>query len=257
VKKIYYFPDANDEKQFSGMGPAYSIKELSPSQKKPYWRIALDVATTHLTQYPADIERIQKMSDAEVEKMMSDPDAAWWSDPETLVFGKSYYVSKATDDVFAKLEEEPNRCPGLAANGQRPTAGTSVKIGGPWGFYQSFREAHCLGTLRVAAPPEISVMAGAQVYVPLTISHAGNKALKLQLKVEVPKGWKVTSGEGEIALPAEAISEVRVEVETPLLTAGEMKANGLQEIVVHSRVDGVSTDDIKLRVQLRSHGLPQ
>ena len=25
VKKIYYFPDANDEKQFSGMGPAYSF----------------------------------------------------------------------------------------------------------------------------------------------------------------------------------------------------------------------------------------
>src|SRR6266481_483632 len=75
VKKIYYFPDANDEKQFVGMGPAYSIKEVSPSQKKPYWRIALDAATTHLTQYPADIERIQKMSDAEVEKMMSNPDA--------------------------------------------------------------------------------------------------------------------------------------------------------------------------------------
>src|ERR1700675_1350732 len=78
VKKIYYFPDRSEEKQFSGTGPAYSIKEVSPSQKKPYWRIALDAATTHLTQYPADIERIQKMNDAEVEKMMSDPDAARW-----------------------------------------------------------------------------------------------------------------------------------------------------------------------------------
>jgi len=58
-------------------------------------------------------------------------------------------------------------------------------------------------------------MAGAQVYVPLTIAHAGNKTLKLQLKVEAPKGWKVTSGEGEIVLPAEATSEMRVEVETP------------------------------------------
>lgn len=257
VKKIYYFPDANDEKQFSGTGPAYSIKEVSPSQKKPYWRIALDAATTHLTQYPADIERIQKMSDAEVEKMMSDPNAAWWTEPETLVFGKSYYLSKATDDVFANLEGEPNRCPGLSTKVQLPSTATTVKLGGPWGFYQSFREAHCLGALRVADPPEIAVMAGAQVYVPLTIAHAGSKALKLQLNVEAPKGWKVTSGEGEVALPAEASSEMRVEVETPTLTASELKANSPQEIVVHAFVDGAPAGDIKLRVQLRSHGLPQ
>jgi len=257
VKKIYYFPDASDEKQFSGMGPGYSIKEVSPSQKKPYWRIALDAATTHLTQYPADIERIQKMSDAEAEKMMSDPDAAWWTEPETLIFGKAYYSSKATDDVFANLEGEPHRCQELSTKVQRPSAGTTVKLGGPWGYYQSFREAHCLSSLRVADPPEIAVMAGAQVYVPLTIAHASNKPLKLQLKVEAPKSWKVTSGEGEIALPAEASSEVRVEVETPKLTASELKANGPQEIVIHAIADGASAGDIKLRVQLRSHGLPQ
>ena len=257
VKKIYYWADANDDKQFSGTGPAYSIKEVSPAQKKPYWRIALDAATTHLTQYPADIERIQKMSDAEAEKMMSDPDAAWWTEPETLIFGKSYNVSKATDDVFANLEGEPNRCPVLSANLQRPSATTTVRLGGPWGFYQSFREAHCLGSLRVADPPEIAVMAGAQVYVPLTIMHANGKALKLQLKVEAPKGWKVTGGEGEFALPAEASSELRVEVETPKLTAGELKANGAQEIIVHALADGATAGEIKLRVQLRTHGLPQ
>ncbi len=197
------------------------------------------------------------MSDAEVEKMMSDPDATWWTEPETLVFGKSYYVSKTTDDVFANLEGEPNRCLELFARIQRSSVGTTVKLGGPWGYYQNFRREHCLNTLRVADPPEIAVMAGAQVYVPLTIVHAGNKALKLQLKVEAPKGWKVTSGEGEIALPAEATTEMRVEVETPMLTTGELKPNGPQEILVHAVVDGVSAGDIKLRVLLRSHGLPQ
>jgi uncharacterized membrane protein len=100
-------------------------------------------------------------------------------------------------------------------------------------------------------------MAGAQVYVPLTIAHAGNKALKLQLKVEAPKGWKVTSGEGEIVLPAEATSEMRVEVETPTLAASESNANGPQEIIVHAQADGTPAGDIKLRVLLRPHGLPQ
>jgi len=257
VKKIYYWADANDDKQFSGIGPTYSIKEVSPAQKKPYWRIALDAATTHLTQYPADIEKIQKMSDAEAEKMMNDPDAAWWTEPETLIFGKSYNVSKATDDVFANLEGEPYRCPELSAKPQRLATATTIKLGGPWGYYQSFREAHCLSSLRVADPPEIAVMAGAQVYVPLTITHANGKAFKVQLKVETPKGWKVTSGEGEIALPAEASSEIRVEVETPKLTTSELKGNGVQEIVVHTLVDGAPAGDIRLRVQLRTHGLPQ
>jgi len=257
AKKIYYWADANDDKQFSGTGPTYSIKEVSPTKKKPYWRIALDAATTHLTQYPADIERIQKMSDAEAEKMMSDPDAAWWTEPETLIFGKSYNVTKATDDVFANLEGEPNRCPELSPKVQGPSAAPTIKLGGPWGFYQSFREAHCLGSLHVANPPEIAVMAGAQVYVPLTIAHANGKAFKLQLKVEAPKGWKVSGGEGEFALPAETTTELRVEIETPILTASELKASGAQEIVVHALADGVPAGDFKMRVQLRSHGLPQ
>ncbi len=257
VKKIYYFPDANDEKQFVGTGPAYSIKEISTSQKKPYWRIALDAATTHLTQYPADIEKIQKMSDAEAEKMMNDPDAAWWTEPETLVFGKSFYVSKPTDDVFANLEGDPNPCRGLSAQILSTPMAATVRLGGPWGYYQSFLKEHCLSALRVAEPPEIAVMAGAQVYVPLTVVHAAGKAVKLRLKVEAPKGWKVLGGEGEIALPAEATSELRVEVETPALTASELKANVPQEIMVHASADGVSAGDIKLRVLLRSHGLPQ
>ena len=79
AQKIYYFSDASDSKQFVGKGPAYSLKEISPSQKKPYWRMALEAAKPHLTQFPADIERISKLNDAQLEKMMSDPNTAWWT----------------------------------------------------------------------------------------------------------------------------------------------------------------------------------
>jgi len=75
--------------------------------------------------------------------------------------------------------------------------------------------------------------------------------------VEAPKGWKVASGEGEIVLPAEATSEIRVEVETPTQTASESMPNGPQEIIVHAQADGTPAGDIKLRVLLRPHGLPQ
>src|SRR5271165_695665 len=89
AKKIYFFSDAKNDKQFGGQGPSYSIKEISPSQKKPYWRMALDAATPHLTQFPNDIERISNLNDAQLEKLMSDPTTAWWSEPMTLIFGKS------------------------------------------------------------------------------------------------------------------------------------------------------------------------
>jgi len=50
---------------------------------------------------------------------------------------------------------------------------------------------------------------------------------------------------------------MRVEVESPTLAAGESKASGPQEIIVHALADGAPAGDIKLRVLLRSHGLPQ
>src|ERR1700726_1936096 len=37
-KKIYYFPDAEREDIFKGKGPEYSVKEISKSSKKAYWR---------------------------------------------------------------------------------------------------------------------------------------------------------------------------------------------------------------------------
>src|ERR1700738_2925805 len=49
-KKIYYFADADKEDIFRGMGPAYSVKELSKSNKHAYWRIALDGYLAHETQ---------------------------------------------------------------------------------------------------------------------------------------------------------------------------------------------------------------
>ena len=74
----------------TGTGPAYSVKEISPSQKKPYWRLALDAATPHLTQFPEEIHQMTAMSDEQLNKFMDDPQHAWWTEPMTLIFGKSW-----------------------------------------------------------------------------------------------------------------------------------------------------------------------
>jgi len=256
--KLYFYPDANDEKQFMGSGPAYSVLEVSPSQQKPYWRLALDAATTHMTQYPEDIDRILKLSDAEIERMMKDPNQGWWTEPETLIFGKSVVGGKPNDDVFANVTE---RNP-LGANlgGQQirwePGQGRLV-MGGPWGFYDSFLEAHGLTNLPEAKAPEIGIKSGTQVYVPLVIRHPAGEAMQIKMQVEAPAGWKIASGQGEFALPAEDATEFRVQIDTPALSAEELKKTESQLITVRAESNGKPLGEVKLRVLLRHSALPQ
>jgi hypothetical protein len=256
-KKIYYFADAQDDKQFANQGPAYSIMEVSPSQKKPYWRLAIDAAMTHLTQYPEEIHALEKLSDAELQKRMSDPDTGWWSEPETLIFGKSYYLNKPTDDVFAKLEGKPSECPSYIPSPQ-PAGGTLVELGGPWGFYKEFRKAHCLSELPVAKVAEIAIKAGSTLSVPVLIHHDASKELEIRVSAQVPGGWKVTSGgAGNLKLPAEERTNLRVEIETPAVSAADLKATKTQTIRVQVEEAGHAAQRVELNVLLRSNALPQ
>ncbi|HKM65784.1 MAG TPA: PIG-L family deacetylase [Candidatus Acidoferrum sp.] len=256
--KIYYFPDAHDEKQFEKSGPAYSILEISPSQRKPYWRLAMTAAMTHLTQYPEDIERISKLSDAEIEKMMKDPNQTWWTEPETLVFGKSVVGGSPKDDVFANIPAGPPQRPG-GIDGVIGGASAPVKfaLSGPWGFYEKFRLAHELGLLPVAKVPEIAVKTGTPVYVPLVVCHSANEPIKITVQVEAPAGWKVTSGQGEFSLPDESTTELRVELDTPQLSQGDLKKAEPQLVTVRAELDGKPLGEVKLRVLLRASALPQ
>src|SRR5882757_4016718 len=104
-KKLYFFSDADDQKQFAGTGPAYSVKEISPSQKKPYWRLAMDAATPHLTQFPAEIHQLTAMSDEQLNKFMDDPQHMWWTEPMTLIFGKAAIRTDLKAGVFSGMDQ--------------------------------------------------------------------------------------------------------------------------------------------------------
>lgn len=257
-KKIYYFSDATDTKQFAGAGPAYSIKEVSPSQHKPYWRLALDAAKSHLTQFPGEIQQLSKMSDAQLEQLMNDPNKAWWSDPMTLIFGKSLVSGKATDDVFAHIADRlPNYFPRSAHILKTIVTTGPLQLGGPWAFYSRFRPAHGLASLPAPAIPEIGIRAGTTLSVPLVLLHDETKSSPIELKVSAPESWKVTSGAGKWLLPAESSTDLRVEIETPALGPEALKAIQPQEITVTAYDNGKALGEVKLRVQLVSGGLPQ
>src|ERR1700751_1733747 len=66
-KKLYFFSDAEDQKQFDGAGAACSVQEGSLSQKKSYWQLALEAAAPHLTQFP-QAQELQKMTDEQLKQ---------------------------------------------------------------------------------------------------------------------------------------------------------------------------------------------
>jgi hypothetical protein len=254
-KKIYYFSDANDNKQFAGSGPSYSVREISPSMHKPYWRLAFDAFTPHRTQYPGMIDAFSEMSDEQLTKAMENSDSAW-SEPLTLIYGKSVVGGKATDDVFSFPETVEAGGGKVSAASERSEA-AMLRIGGPWGFYSAFRVEHGITQIPVAKVPEIGVKAGSAIYVPLVVEHGDTKAMRVTLHVTAPEGWKVTSGAGAVELPAEASTALRVELQTPELSNEALKSQKPEEVSVGGEVNGKPIGEVRLRVLLRSSGLPQ
>ncbi len=249
-KKLYFFSDADNQKQFAGTGPAYSIREVSPSQKKPYWRLAMDAAMPHLTQFPEEIQHFSKMNDDELNKMMSDPNAGWWPEPMTLIFGKATVPTERTADVFAPARPEENHPAGTA--GSKGTSIPSAELGGPWLYYQEFRWRH--GEFPEAKMPEIGVKAGSTLSVPLVVSHSPNQ--EVEVTVTAPNGWHITNGAGRLRLPAENRTALNVEIATPEISKEQLKSAQPVEIVIGVGSKGTSSE-VRLKVLLKASALAQ
>jgi LmbE family N-acetylglucosaminyl deacetylase len=260
-KKLYFFSDADDQKQFAGTGPAYSVKQISPSQKKPYWRLAIDAATPHLTQFPAEIHQLSAMRDEQLSQFMDDPQHQWWSEPMTLIFAKAMIPSKRTAEVFEGVTSTallPSRKgDSQPAGGEANLPEATISLSGPWGFYQAFRVAHGLRELPIAKQDEIAVKAGTLVSIPLEITHPWGKTVEVKLKVTAPEAWKVIAGEGNFSLPEEWFTAVSLEIQSPSLTAEEVKKEQPREVVIGWEVNGKLAGSVKLRTLLRASALPQ
>jgi LmbE family N-acetylglucosaminyl deacetylase len=262
-KKIYFFSDASDEKQFAGKGPAYSVKEMSPSQKKPYWRIALDAAKPHLTQFPGEIHMLSKLSDEQLNAMMSDPTHMWWSEPMTLIFGRATVPTQPWEAIFPDVELRQKEPPVTIEVGGGPETvlyeaqTLSLALGDPWNFYWKFRYAHKLTNLPVARVPEIAVKEGSIVGIPLVVTRKPGAAREITVKAAVPSGWKVISGEGKFLLPDEEINYLRVEVQSPQIADNELKGRQPDSIVASGMVGSESVGEARLKVLLRASALPQ
>jgi hypothetical protein len=263
-KKLYFFSDADDQKQFAGTGPAYSVKEISPSQKKPYWRLAIDSATPHLTQFPEEIHQMTAMSDEQINKFMDDPQHSWWTEPMTLIFAKAAEPTPPWRAIFADLEPRQPEPPPRIENYSAPTItyttppSLALGIAGPWGYYEAFRSVHQMKKLPVArGGAEIGVKSGSVLTIPLMVTHKADLPREIIIKVNLPSGWKLISGEGKLRLPDEETTPLRVEAQTPDVPAKDLKNSQPESIRVEGINGNTTFGSVGLRVLLRPSALPQ
>jgi len=253
-KKLYFFSDADDQKQFAGTGPAYSVKQISPSQKKPYWRLAMDAAMPHLTQFPEDIQHFSKMSDDELNKMMSDPNAGWWPEPMTLIFGKAKGPVDRTADVFSKKDVIYDVADRPMEPDESPENNFRLRLGGAWEFYQRFYAAHRLWP-SMPKEPEIAIKQSEIAAIPLSIDRVKGSSAEIQISVTAPQGWTVTRGQGKFVLPDQPVSFLDVAIQTPAQkTESSQKA---QTVVVTAESVGKQIGRVVLLVKLKASALPQ
>ncbi len=249
AKKIYYFSDAQEQKQFANTGPQYPVTGISPARKLPYWRIALEAFEFHLTQYRTYIDSMTKIDE---QQLATKAKAGGWDDPVQLTFGKSNVGGSVTGDVFEGVTAGGI---GFAPGTERPrelAPGISVELAGPWGFYDTFRRAHGLQHLPQAAVPEIAIQSGATLLIPLLLRNNTTASKEITLSLTAPEGWATQSGSTNYTLRASDQLPVQLTIDSPKTPEGK-----LDDIVCRAESDGQTVSTIKLRVRRRSGGLPQ
>jgi LmbE family N-acetylglucosaminyl deacetylase len=248
-KKIYYFSDAQEQTAFKGSGPQLPAGGISPTRNVPYWLMSMEGFGFHLTQYRTYIETFNTLDE---QHLLAKGKQDGWSDPGDLIFGKSNVKSNPTDDVFTGITPEPIAFVPHQVTAPEIPAGLSMELSGPWGFYETFRQAHALQHLPKAVVPEIAIAAGATLEIPLLLRNRTTSSKEITLALTVPAGWTDQTGVASYTIGAGEQVPVLVTVISP-----KPEATVIDEIDCTGKADGQSVGMIKLRVKRRTGGLPQ
>jgi LmbE family N-acetylglucosaminyl deacetylase len=243
-KKLYYFSDASHTDFLEGKGPRYETTGVSPSRGVPYYKLAAEEMSFHLTQ--GDTGQLAK--DA-IEK----GDFTYFKQPVLLILGKSLVKTSVTGDILEGVGGGNSTF--TPAPGYRPAKRDelSIELGGPWSFYREFWKAHAIDHLAsLLSTPEVAIAPGERLHLPLVIRNATAEARNVQLSATTPKGWSVAAGQA--IYPVDAHSAYPVETVLASPVQGEP---AWQTIVWKAEADGKTVGSITMRVNLATGGLPQ
>ena len=250
-KKIYYFGTGTEK--FKDSGPSYSVTGISKSRHIPYWRVALESFKAHESQEKKYIDSLATLSEQDLEKQATDG----WGSAQTFVLGKSLVGGSLTGDIFENISVSPVvLAPRVLSSSPVPTQ-ISIELGGPWSFYRDFHLAHGLERLPKLDVPEIAVAAGGTLEIPIWLQNPTNATQEIKLSVTAPNGWTVNNGADLYSVRPGENDAATIEIAVPQLPASETKSKDIMEITVTGESMGRNIGAIKLRVELRSHALPQ
>lgn len=242
AKKLYYFTDATDPGFQSGKGPRYSTDDESPSKKTPYYKIAAEEMSYHLTQGDTGQMAVAAMKNG---------DYKYFREPVLLIAGKSLVQSSVTGDIFEGIAD--NSIPYSAAPGYKPEEGSkiSIELGGPWAFYKKFWQAHGLSQIGGLLPDVgVNVFPGERIQVPVLIHNDSDSEATVKITPNAPEGWTEVSGGGAYLVPAHQTVELYVKAKT---SAGNESA----KLTVKADAAGANLEPIDVVVHPDRAALPQ
>jgi LmbE family N-acetylglucosaminyl deacetylase len=243
-KKLYYFTDASNSGFQSGKGPRYSTEDESPSKQVPYYKIAAEEMSFHLTQGDTG-----QMAAAAIKK----GDYSYFRRPELLIMGKSLVQGSITGDIFEGITGKP--APFSPVPGYKPVerSGLSMELGGPWAFYRVFWQAHGLSQLSGLLPDiGVNVLPAERVQIPVLIHNDGDSDATVNLAPDVSSGWAEVSGAGAYLVPSHQSVECYVKAKTSAATRNEP-----QMLMIHADASGARIESITITVHPDRAALPQ
>ena len=197
-----------------------------------------------MTQSADYISSFKGLTPAQFEKKAAEDG---WSDDQHFVLGKSLVGGKPTDDVFANVGQ------GLSESGKGDFV---LALGGPWDFYDHFRQAHGLSQMPRIEVPEIAIEAGKTLEIPLVLQNSAKQAKEISLAVHLPSGWSLQSGTQNFSVTAGGTITATVEIAVPSLASGSADTKP-SEVSVDAMFGGQRVGSVQLRVELRKRALPQ
>jgi LmbE family N-acetylglucosaminyl deacetylase len=194
TKKLYYFSNASNPGFQSGKGPRYSTEDDSPSKKEPYYRIAAEEMSFHLTQDDTGQVAVAAMQKG---------DYSYFRQPVLLITGKSLVQSSITGDIFDGIGSD--QISFSAPPGYKPTERTGIwiELGGPWSFYREFWQKHGLTHLPgLLTEVGVNVLPGERIQIPLLINNRSDTEATVAITPRVPATWTEAKGGGAYVVPA-------------------------------------------------------
>ena len=243
-KKLYYFTDATDPGFQAGKGPRYSTEDESPSRHVPYYKIAAEEMSHHLTQGDTG-----QMATAAISK----GDYTYFRQPVLLIAGKSHVEGASTGDVLAGITEKPIAFAPSPGYKPAPRSGVSMELGGPWAFYRVFWQAHGLDHLSGLLPDNgVNVFPGERIQIPILVHNDSDSDATVTVNANPPTGWTEASGGGAYLVPARQSVEVYFKART---TSGTGKEP--QKLVLSAEASGAQIQPITITVHPDRASLPQ